>query len=299
MNLKCDVQYRKGDTWSKLTKVGVTGVRKPVVVKREGVNSALNGALNCSIDIFVDLPADQKGSHLSRNVEVLTDVVEESIRVPVTGLENMASDMCKKLLIHHEYARTANVDIRAEYFRESRTPLGRGTLEIYRLLASGTAVRGSGTRKTIGAEVIGMTACPCAQQTVSEMMPCAGEVPVMSHNQRNICTALFRMDDGTDVEADDIIDLVQGAFSSPTYELLKRDDEGQVVINAHSNPRFVEDVVRNVLESIVERYRDLPDNVEITVKSESEESIHKHNAFAERTATLGELREEHRKTVTR
>ena len=298
MALKCDVQYRKGDTWSKLTKVGVTGVRKPVVVKREGVNSALNGALNCSIDIFVDLPAEQKGSHLSRNVEVLSDVVEESIKVPVTGLENMASDMCKKLLVQHEYAQTANVDIKAEYFRESTTPFGRGTLEMYKLLASGSAVRGGKVRKTIGAEVIGMTACPCAQQTVSEMMACSDKAPVMSHNQRNVCTAMFKMDDDDDVEADEIIDLVQGAFSSPTYELLKRDDEGQVVINAHNNPRFVEDVVRNVLESIVERYSGLPDDVEITVKSESEESIHKHNAFAERTATLKELRAEYKKSLT-
>jgi GTP cyclohydrolase-4 len=298
MALKCDVQYRKGDTWSKLTKVGVTGVRKPVVVKREGTNSALNGALNCSIDIFVDLPAEQKGSHLSRNVEVLNEVVEESIKVPVTGLENMASDICKKLLVHHEYAQTAHADIRAEYFRESRTPFGRGTLEIYRLLASGSAVRGEGIRKTIGVEVIGMTACPCAQQTVTEMMSCDDKTPVMSHNQRNVCTALFTMNDDVDVEADEIIDLVQGAFSSPTYELLKRDDEGQVVINAHSNPRFVEDVVRNVLEFIVERYKELPDDVEITVKSESEESIHKHNAFAERTTTLSELRAEYKKGVS-
>jgi len=297
MALKCDVQYRKGDTWSKLTKVGVTGVRKPVVVKREGVNSALNGALNCSIDIFVDLPAEQKGSHLSRNVEVLSEVVEESIKAPVTGLENMAADMCKKLLAHHEYAQTANVDIRAEYFRESVTPNGRGTLEIYKLLASGSAVRGSRIRKTIGVEVIGMTACPCAQQTVTEMISCSDKNPVMSHNQRNICTAMFTMDDGVDVEADEIIDIVQEAFSSPTYELLKRDDEGQVVINAHSRPRFVEDVVRHVLESVVERYSKLPDNVEVRVKSESEESIHKHNAFAERTTTLKELRAEYKENA--
>ncbi|MCL2148031.1 MAG: GTP cyclohydrolase MptA [Methanomassiliicoccaceae archaeon] len=294
MALKCDVQYRKGDTWSKLTKVGVTGVRKPVVVRREGIGGALNGALNCSIDIFVDLPADQKGSHLSRNVEVLSDIVEESIREPVTGLEDMACGMCRKLLVHHEYARTASVAIEAEYFRESRTPLGRGTLEMYRLLAGGTAVRGGGVRKTIGAEVIGMTACPCAQQTVSEMTGADGTA-VMSHNQRNVCTALLTMDEGIDVEADDIIDMIQGAFSSPTYELLKRDDEGQVVINAHANPKFVEDVVRSVLEAVVERYAGLPGDVEITVKSESEESIHKHDAFAERTASLGELREEYRR----
>lgn len=292
MALKCDVQYRRGDTGFKLTKVGVTRVRKPVLVKREGVHNVLNGALNCSIDIFVDLPADQKGSHLSRNVEVLKEVVNESIMEPVSGLENMASDICRKLLVHHEYAETAGVDITAEYFRGSKTPFGRDTFEMYKLIAKGRVVRGYGVRKTIGAEVIGMTACPCAQQTVMEMLDCDPDVPVMSHNQRNICTATLTMDDSVDIEADELIDLIQKAFSSPTFELLKRDDEGQVVINSHTNPRFVEDVVRNALKFIVDRYVELPDDVEVLIQSESEESIHKHNAFAERTATLGELRKE-------
>lgn len=298
MALKCDVQYGKGDIGFKLTKVGVTGVRKPVVVRREGVNSALNGALNCSIDIFVDLPAKQKGSHLSRNVEVLKEVVNESLMTPVTGLENMAKDICKRLLVHHEYAYTANVRITAEYFRGSKTPLGRETLEMYKLIAGGSVVRGEKVRKTIGVEVIGMTACPCAQQTVIEMLDCGNaEIPIMSHNQRNVCTTIFTMDEDVDIEADDIIDVVQKGFSSPTYELLKRDDEGQVVINSHSNPRFVEDVVRNVLKLIVGKYTKMPDDVEVVVKSESEESIHKHNAFAERSATMGELREEAKERI--
>ncbi|MCK9323405.1 MAG: GTP cyclohydrolase MptA [Candidatus Methanomethylophilaceae archaeon] len=291
MTLKCDVQYGKGDTGFKLTKVGVTGVRKPVLVQRERA-TPLTGALNCSIDIFVDLPATQKGSHLSRNVEVLKEVAYESISKPVSGLENMASDICKKLLVHHEYAQTADVRIRAEYFRSSKTPFGKNTLESYQLLAGAKVVRGAIVRKTIGVEVIGMTACPCAQQTVKEMLNCSTEYPVISHNQRNVCTLLMTMDDNINLEADDLIDLVQGVFSSPTYELLKRDDEGQVVINAHSNPRFVEDVVRKGLKFIVEKYSNLPDDVEVLVRSESEESIHKHNAFAERTATLGELKGE-------
>ena len=292
MALKCDVQYGKGDTGFKLTKVGVTGVRKPVLVKRDGNNNKLNGALNCSIDIFVDLPATQKGSHLSRNVEVLKEVVNESLTVPVTGLENMAADMCKKLLVHHEYAQNAYVGISAEYFRGSKTPFGKDTFEIYRLISKGQIVRGCSVRKTIGVEVVGMTACPCAQQTVTEMLNCNNDHPVMSHNQRNVCTLLLTMDEEVNVEADDLIDLVQKSFSSPTFELLKRDDEGQVVINAHSNPKFVEDVVRTTLMNLVDAYAMLPDNVEVLVKSESEESIHKHNAFAERVATMGELREE-------
>ena len=99
MTLKCDLQYGKGDASYKLTRVGVRNVRKPVVVQREGLSEKLNNTLSCSIDIFVDLPADQKGSHMSRNVEVLNEVVEESIRNPITAIEDMAADICRRLLV--------------------------------------------------------------------------------------------------------------------------------------------------------------------------------------------------------
>ena len=71
---------------------------------------------------------------------------------------------------------------------------------------------------------------------------------------------------------------------------MKRDDEALVTLKAHENPKFVEDVVRDILGRILERYPNLPDSVVVTVRSESEESIHKHNAYAERVTTLGELR---------
>jgi GTP cyclohydrolase-4 len=96
--------------------------------------------------------------------------------------------------------------------------------------------------------------------------------------------------EGYDIEADDLIDIVEGSISSPTYEILKRDDEAELTINAHMNPRFVEDVVREILNRILEKYGNLPDDVAVAVKSESEESIHKHNAFAERVTSLGDLR---------
>ena len=292
MALKCDLQYGRGDVSYRLTRVGVRGVRKPVLVQREGIDGTLNNALNCSIDIFVDLPADQKGSHMSRNVEVLNEVVEESVRKPITAIEDMAADICRRLLVHHEYATTADVSISSEYFRSSKTPLGRDTFEMFTIMAGGHIVRDGPLTKSVGVRVTGMTACPCAQQTVTEMLEYSGDMPVMSHNQRNVCTITMTMPEDVVIEADDLIDIAQDSFSSPTFELLKRPDEGQVVINAHRNTKFVEDVVRGVLERIVERYADLPDGVLVDVISNSEESIHKHDAFAERVATLGELRQE-------
>ena len=93
-----------------------------------------------------------------------------------------------------------------------------------------------------------------------------------------------------EVEADDLIDIVESSISSPTFGILKRKDEGNIVLRAHRNPKFVEDVVREILGKLLLKYQDLDDSVHVTVRSESEESIHKHNALAERVTTLGELR---------
>ncbi|MGI6009089.1 MAG: GTP cyclohydrolase MptA [Methanomethylophilus sp.] len=298
MALKCDVQYSRGSTGFKLTKVGVSGVRKPVLIARPGINNPLSKVVNCSFDIYVDLPAAQRGSHLSRNVEVLRAVAEESVQQPVDGLENLAADMVRKLLVKHEYAQNAYVSIEAEYFRPRKTPSGRDTLESYTLIAGARATRDGEVRKTIGCKAIGMTACPCAQETVGELLKVEDPgFPMMSHNQRNVCSIVLTTGEDESIEADDLIDLAEKAVSSPTFELLKREDEGRVVINAHENTRFVEDVVRNGLTLVVEKYKDLKEDTEVLVSSDSEESIHKHNAYAERTATLGELREEYEQKV--
>ena len=92
------------------------------------------------------------------------------------------------------------------------------------------------------------------------------------------------------VDADDMITIVENAFSSPTYSILKRREEAELVLKAHAKPKFVEDVVRDILSAVLKTYKSLPDDVMVIVRSESEESIHKHNAFAERITTIGELR---------
>ncbi len=295
MNPVCDVQSRHLESGFKLTKVGVTKVKKPVRVRRNGAVNLINETLTCCIDIFVDLPSQQKGSHLSRNLEIIREIVDDSVRNPVDGVETLATIMCHQLMEKHEYANYGEVHVVADYFREATTPNQRSSLEFYKLFGMAKGRRGEGVRKTVGVEVVGMTACPCAMETVTDSLRREGrykncDVPTMSHNQRNVCTVLLEVDESIDIEANDLIDLVEASFSSPTYEILKRDDEAAVVMNAHSNPKFVEDVVRDVLAKLVERYPDLPDDSLLTVRSESEESIHKHNAFAERHTTLGELR---------
>ena len=114
--------------------------------------------------------------------------------------------------------------------------------------------------------------------------------PNITHNQRNVTTLMMEVPEDFDVEANDLIDIAERSFSSPTFEILKRAEEAQVVIVAHQNPKFVEDVVRGNLSHILKQFTHLPDDTIVTVRSESQESIHKHNAFAERVTTLGQLR---------
>lgn len=279
----------------KLTRVGVTDVKKPVCIKRPDREITLTATFN----LFVDLPAELKGSHLSRNLEVLSQVLDESVRGQSVSLETLGARICAELLKRHEYATCSEVQISADYFMEREVNGGTSSLERYLLRASAINYRDGPCRKSIGVEVIGMTACPCAMEEVRdrfvsrhpEQKELLTAIPIITHNQRNISSLEVEIPGDHDVEAEDLIDILEGALSSPTREILKREHEADIVERAHTNPKFVEDVVRDVLGAVLEKYRDMPDDVKVMVKSESQESIHKHNAFAERVTTLGELRE--------
>ncbi len=287
-----DVQGMAPEARFKITRVGVKNVVKPIQVMRGDREITLV----TRIDIFVDLPPTKKGSDMSRNIEVISEIVDESISKPCTGIENLATRIVKEVKRRHEYASYAEVNLRADYFLTRENPGGRKTVERYVLLGRAT-MSGEEVKKMVGVEVIGMTACPCAMETVRTILkekhnsPLLDEIPVPTHNQRNIVTLLIEIPEGEEIEANDLIDIVEESFSSPTYEILKRREEGELVLKAHENPKFVEDVVRDILRRIVERYNELPDESMVIVRSESEESIHKHNAFAERVTTIRELRE--------
>jgi GTP cyclohydrolase IV len=101
---------------------------------------------------------------------------------------------------------------------------------------------------------------------------------------------MFDLTGDGEVEVDDVIDAIEAAQSSPTFAILKRGDEGRVVMNAHRNPKFVEDVIRDLMASLPGRFPQLPDDVVVRASTISEESIHKYNVGASHDATMGELR---------
>ncbi|MCK5636544.1 MAG: GTP cyclohydrolase I FolE2, partial [Thermoplasmatales archaeon] len=271
------------------TRVGVTGVKKLVTIRRPGRKTAVS--LVVKMDLFVDLPAAQKGSHMSRNLELVSDIIDENLQKPVTDLESFCAQTAKLLLEKHDYANFSEVKAEADYFLEREYPSGKKGLEPFKLVAEARAKSDGEIKKLIGVRVIGMTACPCAREVIKTIGKYEQKYIPPTHNQRNITTLMVEVPgENKSVDANDLIDIAERSFSSPTYGILKRKEEGQLVFNAHKNPKFVEDVVRDILSAILKKYKELPDDVMVVVRSESEESIHKHNAFAERVTTLGELR---------
>jgi GTP cyclohydrolase IV len=283
----------------KLRSVGLSGIRKPLSVQRKDRIHVLAATFN----VAVDLPSERKGSDLSRNAEVLAEIVDRTIEQPVASLESACSTIARELLVRHTSATEATFEASAGYFLRRGISEQKSSFEDFTLLAEARATRAPGERvnllRAIGAEAIGMTACPCAMETCREQLtqeyplladPQFKTFPMISHNQRNRTRLVFEMDDRSEVEVDELISAIELAQSSPTYAILKRGDEGQVVLNAHRHPKFVEDVLRDMLSSLPEKFPSVPDSVIVRASTVSEESIHKYNVEASHRISFGELR---------
>ena len=303
-----DVQACEPDYPFNLTRVGVTGVKKLVKVERG--NDERPVVLISDFEVFVDLPSDRKGANLSRNFEAIDEVLEEAINCPVYEIEELCGEIAKRLLLRHEYATRAEVKMKSEYIVRRQTPVTKTNgQEVVDIFAEAVARAGPAgyLRKTVGAEVLGMTACPCAQEIMKEEVreelaklgisekqasDLADRLPIATHNQRGRGSISIEVRDRRCVSIDRIIKIIEESMSSRVFGLLKRPDEAVVVKRAHSNPKFVEDCVRTMAQKLVAAFSDLPDDAAVTLKQINEESIHQHNAFAERTAKMGELRAE-------
>ncbi|MBE0521659.1 MAG: GTP cyclohydrolase I FolE2 [Candidatus Methanoperedenaceae archaeon] len=302
-----DIQANTPEIPITLTRVGVTDVKKLVEVARKDKRPIV---LVSTFDIFVDLPSDRKGANLSRNFEAIDEVLEEMVKSPVYEIEDLCGEVAKRLIYRHEYALHAEVRMKSEYIIKRETPVSKVTCqEVVNIFAEAKAKRDEKLiiRKLVGAEVLGITACPCAQEIMRDrarnelkslgvdgkvIREFLNRVPMPTHNQRGRGIISIEVHDSDIVSLDAIIHIIETSLSSQMYELLKRGDEVAVVERAHNNPKFVEDCVRSMAQKIVEEFPVLPDDSIIIIKQVNEESIHRHNAFAERKSTLGELRQE-------
>jgi len=186
-----DVQSSPSTSNFKLTRVGVTGAKKLVLIKRPSKKNTM--PLVVTMDLFVDLPAFQKGSHMSRNLELVSDIIDINLKKPVNDLESFCAQTAKQLLIKHEYATFSEVKAEADYFMERKYPDGKTGLEPYKLVAEARAKKNGEVKKLIGVKVIGMTACPCALEVIKKLDNRLQDCPAPTHNQRNLGTLMIQV----------------------------------------------------------------------------------------------------------
>jgi GTP cyclohydrolase-4 len=152
-----------------------------------------------------------------------------------------------------------------------------------------------------------MTVCPCSQgmsasrardtlldlgvdeETTESFLEA---VPQPGHSQRGHATLTVTSGGSPDVDLIDIVDIARDSMSARIYNLAKRPDEDHMTYHAHANAKFVEDCVRSMAEGVVEEFDHLADDAVVHMKQSNDESIHQHNAHAERELTMAKLRDE-------
>ena len=247
-----DIQNETDTRKIPLQKVGVKNVRYPVTVLDKNHKSQQTTA---SVDLFVNLPHNFKGTHMSRFIEVFH---KHHTNITMQHFLDMLEEIKDKL-----DAQEAFGTIKFPYFIEKKAPVS-GSAGIMEYTCSYEGSVSADQRKFyITIEVPVTTLCPCSK-AISEYG---------AHNQRGTVKVKLLYSDFFWIE--DIIELIEKSASSPLYSLLKRQDEKYVTEHAYDNPRFVEDLVREVYTALAKK------NFKwFSVEAENEESIHFHNAYA-------------------
>ncbi|MDP9229004.1 MAG: GTP cyclohydrolase MptA [Actinomycetota bacterium] len=296
-----DAQAATPATRISLSRVGVTGIEKIIRVPDDSLYHA-------KLECFVDLNPEQAGVHMSRFEEIINEAIDQVVLGEALRAEELAAHIAERVRERQEGQR-AEVRIEARYPETVPAPVsGIPTQEIYTLF--GTAVASErGTRTLRGVQAQGMTACPCAQGLVEdgarerlaeqgfsedEIERVVESVPIATHNQRGIGTLYVGCPEGwsVDIDARQLLRIVEGSMSSEIYELMKRADERAVVEKAHANPRFVEDCVREMIRQVLEQFTDLAEGAFVMARQENLETIHRHNVVAERYGLISEIRRE-------
>jgi GTP cyclohydrolase I len=253
-----DIQSQPDYRQIPIDKVGIKNLRYPITVRdrRDGFQHTI-----AAINMFVDLPHDNKGTHMSRFVELLhllrPDVSLEKFSVI---LENM-----KK----HLNAASAHLEMTFPYFIEKAAPISTSP----GLMDYTCSIRGSSDpngRVDLVSEVV---------VPISSVCPCSMEISENgAHNQRGEVKLSTRFKKFIWME--DMIELVESSASCDVFSVLKRVDEKSVTEKAFANPKFVEDIVRDVAKQL-----NADDNITwFSVSAENFESIHNHSAYASITS---------------
>ncbi len=248
-----DKQSERDHRELRIDKVGVRGLHFPIQIRDKA--HAFQNTI-ATIAMFVDLPKEFKGTHMSRFIEVLN---AHGNVVHVENIPDILQSMRQKL-----HAETAHLEMEFPFFLEKKAPVsGMPSLMDYTARFDATAT-GKEIDFVLEVRVGVTTLCPCSKAISKHG----------AHNQRGLVTVQIRS--RAIVWIEDLIALVEGSASCELYALLKRQDEKAVTERAYENPVFVEDLVRNVAV----RLNAHGDVTWYKVEAENYESIHNHNAYA-------------------
>jgi GTP cyclohydrolase I len=248
-----DVQNAPDTRHIQIDKVGIKDIRHPVRVKDRSQGEQHTIA---RFNMYVELPHNFKGTHMSRFVDILN---QHEYEISVESFTGMLTEMRERL-----EAERGHIEMHFPYFVNKAAPVsGVQSLMDYEVSLIGD-VKGQDTIVSIKVVVPVTSLCPCSKE-ISDYG---------AHNQRSHVTVEVRTNSFVWIE--DIIDMVEKQASCELYGLLKRPDEKYVTERAYDNPKFVEDTVRDVAAIL-----NADDRIDsYVVESENFESIHNHSAYA-------------------
>ena len=252
MNAIADVQSSKDLRNMPINQVGIKDLRFPLqITTASGTQSTV-----ARLTMTVRLPAEQKGTHMSRFVALMEDRRRE---LDYGELKDLTQRMLELL-----DSDAGKISIAFPFFRQKTAPVsGIRSLLDYDVTLCGE-VAGGGYRHSLKVLVPVTSLCPCSKE-ISQYG---------AHNQRSHVTVSLVCRENVSVE--EVIDIVESQASCQLYGLLERPDEKYVTERAYENPKFVEDMVRDVAVALRG-----DDRIEsFTVESENFESIHNHSAYA-------------------
>ncbi len=247
-----DVQNQKDLRGIKIQRTGVTNVHLPFFI--------LNQRVLATIRFTVALDAKIRGTHMSRLMEILTDWSAVPMEIP--DVEKILSEAIEKLGTDFAALKMA-----FKFFVQRTAPVsGRVSFLDIDCEFAAELSRGGKINFTLGLAIPFTSLCPCSKE-ISEFG---------AHNQRSICRVKINFASLENIDIEKIISLIEAQGSSQIYPILKREDEKFVTEHAYQNPKFVEDILRDVVLAI----RQIENVAGFEVECENFESIHNHNAFA-------------------
>lgn len=261
-----DVQNQRDERGIAIQRVGINEAHLPFLIRTKagGFQQVL-----ANIRFTVSLPMEYKGTHMSRFLEILEPWSHKPLAEP--EMDAMLTEA-----MEHLNAQSSTIRLDFKYFVDKKAPVS-GKMSCLDLDCSfrGEKTGGEPMEFTLGVEVPFTSLCPCSREISA----------YGAHNQRSLCRIAVRFRRETEcIYIEDLAELVEEQASCPIYPLLKREDEKYVTERAYENPKFVEDILRDVVLAM----RKLPGLAWFSLVCENFESIHNHNAYASHEETVNE-----------